>query len=1536
MKNTHCAHCARCATCGHSARRAGRINLKALVILLVVAVVLMGGAYAGWKIRKRIIADRALEQGKAALAAENWVKACNQLKQYVYRYPEDVEVLKLYAEANLKVRPRQQRYIWQAIAAYRRLIRELPQKTENYQKLVTLWSAVGDHDEVAQVAQRWLRIAPNDIRATIWLARGLTSQRQFDDARDALKGIIPEPQAEGVDEAEVVDAFLMLSDIEQAVHVSGALRPGARESGQKAIAWLDECVKRFPNSAKARAWRARSLRVVMGDRQAARTELETASSLVVLDPSIHIVLYAEWLDHGEFEHAKAELNSAREADARTLEEHHIEDLDSWQLVLFQAEAQLAVRARGVADGAQVAERALAELASLQRRQFLPNAIELFAMGRRADEAQSLLDEYRQVIKARGSEVEEEQWLLLRMLEGRVAVSKDQPYVAVSALEPYLQRRPADHQAWHTLSWAFERTGQLRRFTRALEQYVQARRGALPDSPDLPAVLRLAERYIREGKWEHAERYARELESIPEYATAAAVVLFKANRIRSMNQATPGSVTGDSSPLQPIRDDLLILRGADPDRVDIRLMIASTYLQEKRLDDAVAELELATQECSEPLDAYIQLARFLAADDRLEEAIEAMSPALERFPDVSAPWIVVSELQERADRIDEARQTLRQAHVLESMGVRGRRQVVAAMANLEFRRDQRQAGIALLEQLVAEDSPDHPTDVATRAHLLSLPEIRQDEPAAQKLVDDIRRIEGESGVTWRVEQSRLWLVDQQRRVASDPGVGRAPQEHRQQIDELLAYCIQADPGAEAPALLLAALYGGLDDMDRVEAIYRRVVDNNTRADQAADRLLTLLKSQNRLDEARELYTSLAAKGNVRHGPGLAIALGVGAYDEAIGELQRRVAADPGKVDLAVVLAGLLYRVRGDLDGALAVLAEAEAAAVASDPRVGPPPNDRLENLSHKVISARVALLVLAKRFEEAEEAIEREISSKGTFDAYKLRANYRAGRGLSDLALQDYLRLTTFDEWHSRAAEGYRSLGQFHLQHGRPREAIAAYEKGLETNPEAPGLRRALMGALMGSKDDAYRARGKTRLEELGRENPDDPVLLMARGAVLVESGGSAGDLRLAEGLFERAVRRNPHLVPAHRALIRLAVAQGDYAGPKTLVERAVKDNPGDSGLQLTQAEIERRLGNKTYARYLALEVLKREPDNLQAAYLAAKIVFLDYQDFEGSDGAISLIDRAARLAPTVAEVHQLRAEIYARAQRVTEAIEGLEAFVTANPDQADARMLATLAQFYRAIEEYEATDRWMARAEAMDPDAGVVVRVRMLLLAGESENEDRWDELVSLLSERQASHPDDADTFFLGANLLLTIDEEQFRRRAYSLFKLVGDLMPDSIKGPLGAARAAYLLKDRQGALEAFRQVMELNPDHPETLNGIAWILFEEGEENLPEALGYADRVIVLQPNQPNFRDTRANILLAQGKFLEAKSDFKRCAELSMGVPALHAKALTGLARVLIELEDYGEAKQHLEEALDVDRRENVLDADQRAELDNLMKQLER
>ena len=127
-------------------------KVKILLSTAVIAVLLLGGAYVGWKVRKGMVVRAAFTAGNAAYERGDWETARRMLGRYVSVHPEDVDVLFKYARAQLSVRPLPQGNVRQAMGAYRQLLRARPGDESAFRRLALLYETTGNLAELQYIA----------------------------------------------------------------------------------------------------------------------------------------------------------------------------------------------------------------------------------------------------------------------------------------------------------------------------------------------------------------------------------------------------------------------------------------------------------------------------------------------------------------------------------------------------------------------------------------------------------------------------------------------------------------------------------------------------------------------------------------------------------------------------------------------------------------------------------------------------------------------------------------------------------------------------------------------------------------------------------------------------------------------------------------------------------------------------------------------------------------------------------------------------------------------------------------------------------------------------------------------------------------------------------------------------------------------------------------------------------------------------------------------------------------------------------------
>ncbi len=1444
-------------------RGVGRLNARMLIIMSLVAGLLGVGFLGGHFLRKRRAADRALIAGEAALEAGNWEEACRHLQVYLFKYPNDVEVLVQYAEANLSVRPLRSANIGSAVGAYLRGLKIKPGDAEISDRLGRLYFSLKDYPQVVEVCRRRLSVAPDDARATVWLGRSLVAEADREGGTELLTRFVEKHPA-------AVEVYGLLSEL--------ALEEGSQSSIEAALAWLDLGVSSNPKSAEARVRRARFYRRVMGDVEAARTDLRVAGVLEPADLKTRLLLAEGWLDLGELDRAEEELEAIKQLGREALAGQDV-NLENLSLALFRAEANLVLRRVDKDKGVELAGRGLEELTGGRRVMFLPLAVDLYLASGRIEEARACVDEYQDAIEGR-PEADASVSNQLALLGAALASAEDRSYGVINLLEHLVVSSPvgepipitpANVQIWKLLAQAYDHTGQPGRSLAALEKYVLRQPG------DWEATLALAKAYYRNGDLPRAQRYARTAQRLKPGDLETELLHIKAS-LRYVAKRAPELAAS------PSREALAALREAHPENVEIRLLQATIAVGQGRHADAVAELERAIKECDEPLPASLQLARLYCHLGRDARGIEVCEAAVQRHDGVAAPWIALAGFQSSMGRVDQAGATLEQALAK----LEGPELASAKFALVRHLLSRKRRGKAIdeLRQLAA----DQADDVRSRLALLDFPEVQEDREACQRLVDELQAIEGRRGLRWRFQQACVWLRDD----------GWKDQQER--IAEMLMYCIHVDPSWSSPVLALGWMYESLGRDDRAEDTYRRFIRAYRHEASVVAQLAELLERQGRFTEAAQMVdrvpAGLAALGDHR----AIVAMSRGDYDAAIEELERQGDTRPRSEIPRVLLARLIYQRTGKAELALRLLEEIRA----SRPDLVP------------AVAARVAILHAEGRNEEAVATLDAEVARRNDFAACLLRADYYADSDQFDLAEKDYMHLTALG---ASTAEAHIALGRFYQRFGRTDQAIDAWETGLEADPDNVELQRLWVRAAVFSAHTDVSARGREMLGELLERDPNDAELLSIHADVLLKDG-SADATEAAKTVLEKVIELAPRNAAAHLRLVRLARERGELRSASRLAVRALGANPQNVEFLLIRAELEKELDNALAARELARSVLDIDPKNVTARNLLANLA-LGAGDIESAE---ELTDAALKVDAASEEVQLLRARILnAKGQRA-EAIRHLESYRQAEGGRHTPATLLALADFYRMQGRFSEAEAIIEEAQQRDADSLRVRLIRMRLLA----TQQRFAEILELVSARPEMPPEDGQIFLSVASILASAGAREHMRQAKPLFEHFVAANPDRAEGYLGLGLIEYQLGEVYEAARAYRRLLELAPYHQQGLNHLAWILAEELRRP-EEALELANRGVLRHLDDPRLLNTRGVVFLRLNRLPEAAQDLEKCLEMTANLPSTRAQTLLYLGRIYIKQGDEPLARAKLKEALQVDRQYKVLTSDERAEIERLI-----
>ncbi|MDC0937230.1 tetratricopeptide repeat protein, partial [Pirellulales bacterium] len=194
--------------------------------------------------------------------------------------------------------------------------------------------------------------------------------------------------------------------------------------------------------------------------------------------------------------------------------------------------------------------------------------------------------------------------------------------------------------------------------------------------------------------------------------------------------------------------------------------------------------------------------------------------------------------------------------------------------------------------------------------------------------------------------------------------------------------------------------------------------------------------------------------------------------------------------------------------------------------------------------------------------------------------------------------------------------------------------------------------------------------------------------------------------------------------------------------------------------------------------------------------------------------------------------------------------------KAKAQVYLTVGNLLTAIGEHQEAGEWYRRLADTVPQTYVLL-VRSLMTQG------RVDEAVEVCLA-QSDGPPAPDVAARLAGLLTSAqDPPQDLDRVRSIVESVLEGNPEHINLLLAVAAMRVGEEDEQQAIELFRRVVKLSPDHSMALNNLATMLADQPDAR-DEALATIEHALKVTGRRPALLDTQGTILLKSGDAAQA------------------------------------------------------------------------
>jgi len=585
--------------------------------------------------------------------------------------------------------------------------------------------------------------------------------------------------------------------------------------------------------------------------------------------------------------------------------------------------------------------------------------------------------------------------------------------------------------------------------------------------------------------------------------------------------------------QDIENHLARLDNATNGILEVKLLQFQLAMQQGKFADAevlVTELKKTHASQIEVAMAEVEL---LITQKREDEAILMLNNIVEQFPKVNEPVRYLAILLTQQDEHEKCEAIIKNALARVESPV-AHRELGLLLADFYARWGQRDDVYQQLSTLIQK----LPNDVPIKQRLLRCEQVMKNLEQAQRIINDIKSLEGEEGWQWRYEQARI-LFTQQNFKKQYP-----------QIVSLLKENLLINPVDQSSRMLLAKTYERAGELRLAVSTYDEALSRSPRDIRIIVPLVAALYKANEYGRADEILRR-AASERLLHPElrklQLQSHLRRGDLSSACEILEDLLANDPNNRSICLSLALLEMRQNrfaeaGELLGKLKIQ----------------------EPNSLPVTVAQIELNVREGKSDEALLLCDEIVDQFGDASVHILRGRTYAMLAQSDKAEKDFEYATIIEPnnveaWTARS-DFYRSID--HID-----EAMASIQKAMSLEPDNVGICKRAIPFFLASTDRDTVLEGKNILDEALASNPEDIQLRLYKARSLLAEG-TAPAIENAAQILQKITEDQPTRSDAWALLAEIALRQGQSLKAIDVTLRGLVHQPYDKPLLLLKARAE--------------------------------------------------------------------------------------------------------------------------------------------------------------------------------------------------------------------------------------------------------------------------------------------------------------------------------------------------------------------------------
>jgi tetratricopeptide (TPR) repeat protein len=521
------------------------------------------------------------------------------------------------------------------------------------------------------------------------------------------------------------------------------------------------------------------------------------------------------------------------------------------------------------------------------------------------------------------------------------------------------------------------------------------------------------------------------------------------------------------------------------------------------------------------------------------------------------------------------------------------------------------------------------------------------------------------------------------------------------------------------------------------------------------------------------------------------------------------------------------------------------------------------------------LLHRQQYDEMDQLIDQVLArDPAMVRALQLRAlGYRL-RGLHKEAL-DPLALAMAQEPHE--AIHYLEVASIHARLGNLPAAMSTLEHALPRVTDRLSIFQALGEMYLRQAGEIARQKSpvplpKTPLDVMRAAtdefNQDIPLLSLYGDLLILHQ-----DIEAAIEVFARIEELNPTDLQLRQKLAISLAAVGNRQKAIELLLEVARQRPTQHRLWYYLAELNEQEGNIPGAIDSYRKAIEARPA-LPEGYL--KLAFIYLQQGE-TDEALRVLDAGSKTNPDDLRIIEMHAYISLNRGDFDAAIKGFQ--------DAESRMAASnktplLTNFHLnyavALQLAGRREEAMERLRIAATNQPGAVDDFMALSFRNRENRARLVESLDMLDTMTDLIPEESSTYTLYGLMALNAERHaaalEHLERAEALARESGEQDTLNAQFYFWLGASAERIKQFDKSEKYFGMAIEIEPDHADSHNYLAYMLAERGEK-LDLAFDHIGVALAIEPDNAAYLDTRGWIYYQLGKYAEALADIQTASD---------------------------------------------------------------